>query len=49
MLLKKIIKVCYDMKVKNIYTNTFNQNQNNFDQNQNFIKNIVHDLYVLAQ
>jgi len=30
-----------------IYTYDFNKNQNNF--NQNFVKNIVHNVYVFAQ
>jgi len=38
--------VCYNMKVKNIYTYDFHQNQNNF--NKDYIK-VVRNLYALTQ
>ena len=41
MSLKNISVLCYNMKVQNIYTYTFNQNKN-------FIKNTVNNLYTLA-
>jgi len=40
--LKKISIVCYNMRVQNIYTYSFNQNQK-------IIKTIVRKLYILAQ
>lgn len=48
MSLKRTSKVYYNMKVQNTRTYNFDQNQNNFNQYQNFIKITIRNLYLLA-
>jgi len=48
MSLKRTTKVCYNMKVQNISSYNFDQNQNNFNQYQDFIKITIRNLYLLV-